>query len=168
MPTVLWEFGNFSFIWLQATRLMHPSRQTHAFLFCLLIKQKWPRGRITTILCVLISNQSEDTYPDPETETPCAWCTSHLMRGPLSEERVSDLCQKQSASPKDTQHKAQPATLPVSMKKKENNSFTTLGAVTKQHSPVFCGQKSQVCSLEGPWEDSTWKCFNLPLVFSTA
>lgn len=102
---------------------MYPSRQIHTFLFCLWIKQKWPRGRITTVLHVLISKQPENTYPDPETGTPCAWCISHLMRGPLSEEQVSDLCQKRSASPKDTQHKAQPATSPVSTERKTGEEF---------------------------------------------
>ena len=75
------------------------------------------------------------------------------MRGPPSEERVSDLCQKLSASPKDTQHRAQPVTLPVSTKNpkqiKINSSYNLL-AVTNQHSPLSSGQKCQILAVEEP------------------
>lgn len=75
------------------------------------------------------------------------------MHDPPSEERVSDLCQKLSASPKDTQHRVQPVTLPVSTKPpkqiKINSSYNLL-AVTNQHSSLPSGQKSQICVVEEP------------------
>lgn len=84
------------------------------FFFVSLYSKKWPKRGTIMILFALLLKQAEGTYPDPETGTPCAWCISHSMRDLPSEEPVFDLCQKLSASPKDTQHRGQPVALPVS------------------------------------------------------